>query len=303
MSDKESRPGRSDPRSPSPPWLLAERTTEAIESWAVLDRVVRPVTSLVSKLVRPGALKDALSGTWIGHPAHPMLTDLPIGAWTSALLLDVLGGDERARAADSLIGAGVLMAMPTALTGLSDLADVEDRKGRAVGAAHAIGNTVGLALYAGSYVMRKRGRRRAGVSLSMLGAAVMSGSGFLGGHLSYRRGIGVDTTAFDTAPSGWTAVLDDADLHDRVPRKVTVGRSDVLLYREGGRIMALANRCSHRGGPLHKGRVENGEVRCPWHLSTFRLDDGSIIQGPATAPQRRYEARVADGKVEVRPAG
>lgn len=212
------------------------------------------------------------------------------------------GGEERSLAADSLIGAGVLTAPPTALTGLSDLADVVDRKGRAVGAARAIGNAAGLVLYAGAYFMRKRGRRPAGLALSMLGAAVISGSGFLGGHLSFRRGVGVNTTAFDTAPGGWTPVLDDADLHDRVPRRVTVGRSDVLLYREGGRIMALGNRCSHRGGPLHKGRIENGEVRCPWHLSTFRLADGSIIQGPATAPQPRFEARVTDGKVEIRPA-
>jgi nitrite reductase/ring-hydroxylating ferredoxin subunit len=136
----------------------------------------------------------------------------------------------------------------------------------------------------------------------MLGAAVMSGSGFLGGHLSFRLGVGVDTTVFDTAPKAWTAVLDEAELRERVARKVTVGRTDVLLYREGDRVLALGNRCSHRGGPLHKGRIQDGEVRCPWHLSTFRLDDGSIIQGPATAPQPRFDARVSNGKVEVRPA-
>jgi nitrite reductase/ring-hydroxylating ferredoxin subunit/uncharacterized membrane protein len=231
-----------------------------------------------------------------------MLTDIPIGAWTSAFVLDALGGDERSEAADTLIGLGILAAVPTAVSGLSDLADVEDRQRRAVGAAHALGNSVALVIYATSYVLRKGGRRPAGVALSMLGAAIMSGSGFLGGHLAFRRGLGVDTTAFDTAPQEWTPVLDQADLPERVPRKVTVGRSDVLLYRAGDRITALGNRCTHRGGPLHKGRIENDEVRCPWHLSTFRLDDGSVIQGPATAPQPRFDVRTSNGKIEVRLA-
>lgn len=282
------------------PWLVAERLTDAVESWAAPDRVVRPLTNWFAKLVGPGRLKDVLSGTWQGHPAHPMLTDVPIGAWTSAFVLDLLGGEKRSAAADSLIGIGILAALPTAVTGLSDLADVEDRPRRNIGAAHALGNVTGLTLYSAAYVLRKSGRRKAGVALSMAAAVAMSGAGYLGGHLSFRKGVGVDVTVFDTGPKQWTAVMDGADLPEGAPRKVTVGRTDVLLYRSGDRIFALANRCTHRGGPLNKGRIENGEVRCPWHLSTFRLDDGSVIQGPATAPQPRFEARTTDGKVEVR---
>ena len=225
-----------------------------------------------------------------------MLTDIPIGAWSCALVFDLFRSDR----ADALIGLGILSALPTAASGLSDLADVEDRRSRSVGAAHAIGNTSALTLYALSFVARKVGRPGAGRRLSVLGAAAMAASRFLGGHLSYRRGIGVDHTVFDGAPPDWTPVLDDADLVDGVARKVALGRTDVLIYRDGsGTIRAIANRCTHRGGPLYKGRIQDGTVRCPWHLSVFGLEDGRVLRGPATAPQTAFDVRVQDGRIEL----
>ena len=136
--------------------------------------------------------------------------------------------------------------------------------------------------------------------LATLGAAVVTGSGFIGGHLAYRRGVGVDETVFRRRLDDWIPVLEERELDEAEPRRATAGGTDILLYRRGDRVFALADRCSHRGGPLHEGRVHDGQVTCPWHQSTFRLDDGSIVQGPATAPQPCYDVRVRDGAVEVR---
>ncbi len=151
-----------------------------------------------------------------------------------------------------------------------------------------------------SYAARKQDRRTGATTLSMLGATAVTAAGFLGGHLAYRRGIGVNQTAFVGRVDEWTPVLDDDALVEAKPRRMAVPGSDVLLYRGGGRIYALANRCSHRGGPLHKGRVTDTQVTCPWHLSTFDLESGAVLEGPATAPQPCYDVRVRDGRIEVR---
>jgi nitrite reductase/ring-hydroxylating ferredoxin subunit/uncharacterized membrane protein len=280
--------------------MWTESLIAGIERAGFLDTLGRKLGLAVANVVRPGRAKDLLAGTWLGHPVHPMLTDVPIGAWSSALVLDLMGGGQARRAADALVGVGVLAAVPTAATGLSDLADVEDPRERSLGTAHALGNVTALALYGGSWLARRNGRRDAGVRLAMLGAAVVTGAGFIGGHLAYRKGVGVDQTVFRGRIEDWTPVLEERELPEATPRRVRAGGTDILLYRHQGRVLALADRCSHRGGPLHEGRVAGGSVRCPWHLSTFRLEDGSILQGPATAPQPCYETRVRDGAIEVR---
>lgn len=260
----------------------------------------KTLTGLFSNVVRPGSVKDVLSGTWMSHPLHPILTDVTIGAWTSAFVLDVLGGEQARPASDRLVGVGVLSAVPTALTGLSDLADVVNSEERSIGAAHALGNVTGVVLYALSYLARKRGSRGFGTVLSTLGATVMTAAGFLGGHLAYRKGIGVDQTAFEPTFDEWTVVMDEDALAEGEPRRETVSGANLVLCRSGGNVYALASRCSHRGGPLHKGTISDGTVTCPWHRSTFSLVDGSVVQGPATAPQPAYDTRVRDGKIEVR---
>jgi nitrite reductase/ring-hydroxylating ferredoxin subunit/uncharacterized membrane protein len=279
-------------------WI--ESLLTGIERARSLDALGRKLGQAVSSVVRPGRVKDLLAGTWLTHPVHPMLTDVPIGAWTSAFVLDLAASPWARRAADTLVGVGVLAAVPTAATGLSDLADTEEPEERSLGTAHALGNLTALALYGASWLARRRGRRDAGVRLAMLGAAAMTGAGFIGGHLAYRKGIGVDQTVFRGRVEDWTLVLGEGELAEAEPRRVRAGGTDILLYRRQGRVFALADRCNHRGGPLHEGRVADGAVTCPWHQSTFSLEDGSILQGPATAPQPCYETRVRDGAVEVR---
>jgi nitrite reductase/ring-hydroxylating ferredoxin subunit/uncharacterized membrane protein len=238
----------------------------------------------------------------MAHPMHPMLTDVTIGAWSSAAILDVLGGETARPGADLLVGVGILAAIPTAITGLSDLTDITDDRERGVGTAHALANAAGVVLWSLSYAARKAGRRRAGVMLGIGATAAMTSAGFLGGHLSYRMGVGVDQTTFDHRFEGWTEVMNERDLEEGRPRRVEVSGTSVLLLRAGGRIHALANRCSHRGGPLHKGTVDEETVTCPWHLSTFRLEDGVVLRGPATAPQPAYDMSVQDGKIRIRGA-
>ena len=299
VSDSGRRPlvARSNRRLESLTWAL-----ERSRPLSVAGKVVsRPV----AKLVGTGPMKDLLSGTWLGHPAHPLLTDVPIGAWTSALLLDLMGlfggaGAASRRGADTLVAVGVVAALPTTASGLSDLSDEVEDSILAVGAAHAICNVAAVGLFTASYAARLRRKRARGIALSVLGTGVLAASGFLGGHLSYRKGLGVDHNVFEEPIGDWTAVLDASELADGDPQQVTVAGNDVLLYRAKSAVYALANRCSHRGGPLHEGKIEGQEIVCPWHSSRFRMQDGSVVQGPAVAPQACYETRVHEGKIEIR---
>jgi nitrite reductase/ring-hydroxylating ferredoxin subunit/uncharacterized membrane protein len=275
------------------------RLVERLERTAALDGVAGVVQRNAQAIYRPGALKDALSGTWLGHPLHPLLILMPLGCWTSASFLDLVGGRGSQTAADRLVAAGVVSALPTAAAGASDWSDTEGAE-RRVGFVHAAANSAGLICFTASWVARKRGRRAKGVALALAGHAFAGLGGYLGGHLTYAAGVGVDTTAFQSGPEEWTPVLDAGEVPEGRPVGTDVDGVRLLLVREGDEVRALAARCTHRGGPLDEGEVADGCVRCPWHGSRFELATGGIVQGPATAPQPAYETRVVAGRVEVR---
>lgn len=279
--------------------MQLRRIPDAVESAAFLDGPADALMGAVSKAIPAGPLKDALSGTWLGHALHPVLTDLPIGFWTSAWMLDLIGGKRSANAARMLVGLGIASAVPTAVTGASDWADTAAPEKR-VGLVHATANSIALACYVVSFVHRVRGRRGKGVLWGWYGAVAATVGGALGGHLVNALGIGVDNTVFDSAPKEWTAAGSALDLAEGRPVAVTANGVDVVIVQEGDRLLALADRCTHRGGPLHEGDVVLGCIECPWHRSRFRLEDGEVEQGPATRPQPRYEARIVEGVVEVR---
>ena len=276
--------------------MIAER----IERLEPLDVVSEPLQRAVRSAVpQESQLKDVLSGTWLGHPLHPPLTDVVIGAWTSALLLDLLGGERSEEAADGLVAAGILAAVPTASAGLSDWAELRGGS-RRVGSVHAIGNTTALLLHTLSWFARRRGDRSRGVTLSALGYGIATFSAWLGGHLSFAKGVGVNQTAFEAAPTDWTSVLDEADLEEATPTAARTHGLAVVLVRQGERLYALADRCSHRGCSLHEGKLNADQtLTCACHGSTFRLD-GSIVKGPATSPQPAFAVRTNEGKVEIR---
>jgi nitrite reductase/ring-hydroxylating ferredoxin subunit/uncharacterized membrane protein len=275
------------------------RLVKRLERLEALDKVAKPLQQLVSRCVKPRAVRNMLSGTNLGHPLHPMLTDLPIGMWSAAAALDAVGGRRGQPAADLLVGAGIAAAVPTALSGLNDWSDTYGPDTR-VGLVHASSNTAALLLYAASLATRMRGRRGVGRALGFAGLGVLATGGYLGGYLSFVKGVNVNRTAFEDRPTDWTRVAADADLADGVPLKATAGAASIMLCRKNGRVHALANTCTHMGGPLDEGTVDDGCVTCPWHGSTFRLADGSIVRGPASTPQPTYEVRVVDGEIEVR---
>src|SRR5215218_1202954 len=279
----------------------ASSAVETLESVEALDAAALKLAGAVSNAVPVGGPRDALSGTWLGHALHPLLTDVVIGSFLSATVLDVLGGDDTGRARARLIGVGLVTAAPTVASGLTDWALTVhgDRRTRPVGLVHASANLTASALYTASLAAQRRrapGRARL---LSLAGAAALSAGGLLGGHLSFTRGVGVNETAFDEGPGDWTTV-ETGELEDGKPTSGMAGDTPVLLLRHDGHLHALHDRCSHRGCLLSAGQVEGESVTCPCHGSRFSLGDGSIEQGPATARQPVFETRESDGRIEVR---
>lgn len=249
--------------------------------------------------------EDFLHGTWLGHPLHSVLTDVPVGAWTAALVLDAMdemsGREEFGRGADAAVTVGIIGAIGSAVTGLTDWHKT-DGTARRVGITHGLMNATALALYATSLVCRRRNDRRAGRGLSFLGYAIASASAYLGGHLVYGEQIGVDHTAGQRPPKEFVRVMAETELREGEPRRVDADGMPVLLVRRGSRIFAIAETCSHLGGPLSEGRLEDNSVRCPWHGSLFSLEDGQVLEGPSVHAQPCFEARVRDGQIEVRSA-
>jgi nitrite reductase/ring-hydroxylating ferredoxin subunit/uncharacterized membrane protein len=275
---------------------------DAIASLEPLDAPAKTVAKRVRDTVPSGPIKDALSGTWLGHALHPLVTDLPIGTWTSAVLLDWLGGPRSEPAADRLIGLGLAFALPASATGMAEWADAESASTevRRVGIVHAAANAGATALFGASLLARRSGSRGAGRLLALAGAGLLGASGHLGGHLAFADGVGVDQTAFEDPPDEWTAALREAELPQGQSRYAEVGGVGVLVARHEGQVYALSNRCVHRGGPLDEGELSDGCVTCPLHGSTFRLADGAVRRGPAAYPQPAWEVRVRDGVIELK---
>lgn len=283
------------------PHALGER----IGALEALDGPAQAIGKQIRNMLPAGGgVKDVLSGTWLGHALHPLLTDVPIGTWTSATLLDLFGGEASRPASKKLIGVGLMAAAPTALTGWTDWADSEPGSDevRRIGIVHAISNVTAAVLYGASFVARRRGAHTTGVLFGLAGAGAMGAGGWLGGDLSYTRGVGVNESLFKNDPSDWTPVLDASMLVDDRPTAALAGEREMLIVKRNGVIHALANRCAHRGGPLSEGELVGDCIVCPWHSTHFRLEDGSVEQGPCAYPQPVYEARVQDGRIEVRAA-
>jgi nitrite reductase/ring-hydroxylating ferredoxin subunit/uncharacterized membrane protein len=278
-----------------------EPLVRAIESASVLDRPAKAVAKQIRSTLS-GPVKDTVSGVWLGHALHPALTDLVIGSFTSASLLDLFIGEDGAEASERLIALGIAAYAPTAVSGANDWADTEpvDDAVRRAGIIHAGSNAVALGLYTASLIARRRGARGRGIAYSSAGAAILMFGGYLGGHLSMTKGVGPNETAFDPGPTEWTPAADAAQLPDRQPTRVVVDETPVLLLRDGDRIFAIHDRCSHRGCSLSGGEVEGEQIVCACHGSRFDLKDGSVKGGPATSPQPAFQVRHREGVLEVR---
>lgn len=279
-----------------------EPFVRAVESADFLDPAAEKVGKTVRSVISGGPVKDALSGTWLGHAVHPMLTDVVIGSFTTASLLDLLAPGDDGSAAERMIVLGLAAYLPTAAAGANDWADSEavDDAVRRAGIIHAASNLVGATFYAASLRARRRGSRGRGAVLGLAGMAVMTVGGYLGGHLSLNRGVGPAQTVFDPGPTDWTTAADATQLPEGRPVRIVVGDTPVLLVRDGELIFAIHDRCSHRGCSLSEGKLEGEEIVCGCHGSRFDRRTGAVRGGPATSAQPSFQVRVQDGIVEVR---
>jgi nitrite reductase/ring-hydroxylating ferredoxin subunit/uncharacterized membrane protein len=275
---------------------------ERIEKASWLDPLSDRLQRLLNRVLRPRRLRDALHGVWLGHPLHPVMVQAPVGAWLSAAVIDAVPGQRRA--ATTLVAAGTIAALPAAVAGLNDWATLS-RDQRRIGLVHAASNSAALALYAGSLIARLRGRNGLGRAISYAALGLAGTGAYLGGHVSYRQGAGVNHGApwLRLLPDGWHSLGETAEFPDGRPTLRHVGDVPVLVYRRGEWFTVLLERCGHHGGPLrHGSRTEVGGepcVVCPWHGSTFRLRDGSVVHGPAATNQPALRVRVTGGRLQA----
>jgi nitrite reductase/ring-hydroxylating ferredoxin subunit/uncharacterized membrane protein len=279
---------------------LADRIA-AKQAWA--DPLAKKLQPLIRRAVRPQPVRNFLDGVWLGAPLHPALTDVPVGTWTAALALDLAclaGGEETlAPGADRALTMGVITAVPAAVTGLNDLRDLTGQS-RRIAMVHALLNVAGLSLSTASLLYRRQGRRGLARCLSGTGYLISATAAHLGGELSFGLGIRANRTLGQTASGAFVAVLDESELEGTEMRGVVVEGVPVLVARtQSGEVCALADTCTHLGGPLHDGAREGDSVVCPWHGSRFDLRTGTVIRGPAVFPQACYQVRVGKGKIEV----
>ncbi|MBP2707270.1 Rieske (2Fe-2S) protein [Microbispora sp. RL4-1S] len=294
------RTGRLQRMVPSPEVL------DGLERTAAFDKPIGALAKAVRGALGPGKLRDFLHGVPIGHPLHPALAMVSFGCWLSTAVLDLTRADPRA--ARSLIVAGLASAVPAAAAGLTDWS-VLHREQQRVGLVHALTNVAAAALYTGSLMMRVAGRERIGRTLAYAGLGAAGVGGYLGGHMAYRQAAGANhaESVSHLVPLGWHDLCPLKDLPNGRPVMRRLGYIDLFVLRMGDEVSVLADSCSHLAGPLHQGRITvvEGEpcVMCPWHGSVFRVEDGSVVHGPATSRQPAFRTRIRhDGVLQVRPA-
>lgn len=285
-----------------------ERFVRAVGDQESLDGVATPLQEAIRSLFDSAGdagreTKNFLHGSALGHPLHPALIELPVGAWTLAAILDALelAGLYRDRGfADTAIKVGLVGAVGAAVAGATDWSETDGRAKR-IGLTHGVMNLTAAGLYAISLLLRGRSRS-SGIALSMTAFGLAMSSAFLGGHLTYGEQIGVDhtATADQDTPKEFEAVLDADELAENEPAKVTAGGVTIVLVKQGDSIYALRDTCTHLGGPLSEGKVEGDSIVCPWHGSRFCLKDGRVLDGPAVFPERPFDVRVREGRIEVR---
>lgn len=295
----------------SPVRRLTDRATRAVESQQWLDAPsyklehgLALVFNLLGSAGRP--VRTALHGTWFGLPLHPALTDVPVGAWAAASLLDVVDVVSPQRegfrdAARTAVGAGVVGAVGAAATGLTDWQHTHD-DARRLGMVHGLLNAVALALQVTSWRDRRRSRLRRARVLGAAGYGIVLASAHLGGALVYRHRIGTSHADEQLEPREFVPVLRVDELEDDLPRRVEADGVALCLVRSNGHVFAVGQSCAHLGAPMSEGWLHRGQLVCPWHGSRFQLHDGQPASGPATAPLASYDVRVRGGHVEVRRA-
>ncbi|MEO8285066.1 MAG: Rieske 2Fe-2S domain-containing protein [Chloroflexota bacterium] len=280
------------------------------QTW--LDDVSNAIQPAISEIFanagEPGKVaKDFLNGVWLGHPLHPVITDVPIGAWTMTQVFDALsilrGGDDALdMASDVTLGAGIVTAVAAAVTGIVDWSDVRKGSRRRIGLAHALLNVGGLTLNLGSLGLRLAGKRNRGAAraLSAGGFALSGLAAYVAGELVYNLGMAINRNAWVAGPKKFVDFAAAGDIEDGKMQHFEVGGRDVVVVKHEDGIHAFGGTCSHLGCGLWQGKLDGHVVTCPCHGSEFDITDGSVVHGPATAPVPGYEVRESNGRLQLR---
>jgi nitrite reductase/ring-hydroxylating ferredoxin subunit/uncharacterized membrane protein len=279
---------------------MLTRLIDAQQGWsAPLGGFLQRLFAAIFRPVRP--IKDFLNGTWLGHPVHSALTDLPIGILTLVLVFDVL---DLRQAADVSLLLGILAMTASAVAGVADYVDTAGvTRNRAT--VHSSLMVVGLVVLLVSLVLRLGGPadRIVPVLLDFVGYGIVTAGAYVGGEVVYMLGNMVNRHAWRSGGERWQA-LDVAEIPEGVPTRAKAGAQTLVLVRQGETILALHDTCAHAGGPLSQGRLVGDSIECPWHQSRYRLSDGHRTQGPTTFDQPAYEVRPTDaGGWEARRTG
>ncbi len=269
------------------------RLVDAQAGWAKpLGEFNHRWLSALFRPIRP--IKDLLNGTWLGHPVHSAATDLPIGALTVSIILELVG---QHTAADIALVVAAVSIGASIVTGLADYTDV-DGTARMRATVHATVMLVAAALFIISLVIRGGNPvdRTVPTLLVLIGFGVISLGAAIGGDLVFLIGTQVNRHAWRGAGTKWVALElgDQPDIPEGGPTKVKAGANNLVLVRTGDTIHALHETCAHAGGPLAEGTLVDGCIQCPWHGSRFRLENGHVARGPATYDQPAYEIRRAE---------
>lgn len=283
------------------PAPFAERLSDGLQG------ILQKVLGASGKSSR--RFKSFLNGTWLGHPLHPLITDIPIASWVLAAVFDVIWLVSRtswsAYGAFVAVIVGGLAALAAAGTGLADWSDTYGAE-RRVGLNHAIFNVVALLLYLVSFLLRLfagPGDSLLAVILGFVGLVAVAYAGYLGGDMVFTKGTGVNHTAWEAGGEDYEEVMSVADVQEGKLYRVTVAGVPVILLRQGEQFSALSATCSHAGGPLDEGSLTGDIVECPWHGSRFCMRDGRVLTGPAVVNAPRYAVRVENGQVALKRLG
>lgn len=244
----------------------------------------------LSALFRPiRPVRDFLNGTWLGHPVHSAVTDVPVGALGVSVVLDL--ANQRA-AADIALVLGILAMLAAAVTGAADYSDT-DGSARVRATIHSTIMVVALVVFLLSLLLRFTNPvdRTAVVVVSIVGFLILTAGAYVGGDVVYVFGNMVDRHAWRGAGTKWLPLEVPDDLPEARPTKAKLGINTLVLVRRGDTILALHETCAHAGGPLAQGQIVDGCIECPWHGSRFRLEDGALRRGPAVYDQPSYEVR------------
>lgn len=306
-----------DPQAPTPGDTQSEAAADApAERAPFVERLSDGLAGAIGAIVGsqrkpPRLLKSFLNGTWLGHPLHPAITDIPIGVWLLAAIFDIIwlavpdASVWAARAAEGAIIVGIVAALGAVATGATDWSDTYGGE-RRTGLYHGLLMTLALVLYIVSIILRLNdpaGDTVVAAILGFIGIAIVLFAAYLAGELVFGYGTGVNHTAWEAGTEDFVPVAALADVPENALRRVVAGDVPVVLLRMGERVYAISATCPHAGGPLDEGALQGDVVQCPWHGSRFNMRTGRVLTGPATTNAPRYETRVRAGQVEVKRVG